>query len=1011
MTVPDTNPTAPTMQEVILRLQAFWVERGVLLQQPFNTEVGAGTANPATALRVLGPEPWNVAYVEPSVRPDDSRYGENPNRLQTHTQYQVILKPEPGDPQEIYLASLEAIGIDVRAHDIRFVEDNWASPALGAWGLGWEVWMDGMEITQFTYFQQAGGLPLDPVAVELTYGLERIVMNLQGVSHFRDIRFADGPNGVVTYGEIYGQSEYEMSRYYLDEADIDLNRRLFESYAGEAQKMLDQQLPVPAYSYILKCSHTFNVLDARGAVSTTERARSFGLMRRLTHAVSELWVARREELGLPLGTVTPIPAPAPPAQAAVETPSTLLVEIGVEELPHADVRKTTEAVRDILAGQLGSTGLAHGELVVKATPRRIVATVADVAPVEPDSTRVVRGPRVSAAYDAEGQPTRAFSGFLRGKGANPDQVVRITDGGNEYVAVEQHVPGRRATEIVPAIVGTVVRGLHADKNMRWSDPELSFSRPIRWLTVFLGTTPVPVAVSALASGTTTRVQRTAAQPVIEVTSADGFEEFLASHSIILDREERRARVVAGARELAGTAGGLVDVDAESDLIDEITDITEDPHPILGSFEERFLELPAPVLTTVMRKHQRYLPVVGRDGTLLPHFVTFANGPRDRDAVRAGNESVIRARYEDATFFWNADLKVTPAEFRTRLDQLLFEEKLGSFDERVARIADVADTFRTLVGLSEGDGAIVRRAAALGKFDLASQMVIEFSGLAGTMAQEYATRAGEPAEVALALAEMEMPRSSGSAGPTTLAGAILSLADRFDLLTSMYLIGAIPTGSADPYGIRRTALGIVRVLRDFPALSAVTVSAGIGVAAERLVRQGIAADPQVVDQAGDFVRQRYELQLLEQGNPHRLVRAVLPAADCPSRADALLAILGEQLPTGTEGDPGAGLVKAVQRVIRILPAEEPRAVGGVAQLSEPAEIALAGVVGDIEKAMNGREGDLAHLFAVSGGLPEAVEEFFDTIRVLDAEPGLRASRIALLRRIVAIAGLEVDWTVL
>jgi glycyl-tRNA synthetase len=999
------------MQEVILRLQAFWAERGVLLQQPFNTEVGAGTANPATALRVLGPEPWNVAYVEPSVRPDDSRYGENPNRLQTHTQYQVILKPEPRDPQEVYLASLEAIGIDVRAHDIRFVEDNWTSPALGAWGLGWEVWMDGMEITQFTYFQQAGGLPLDPVAVELTYGLERIVMSLQAVSHFRDIRFADGPNGSVTYGEIYGQSEYEMSRYYLDEADIGLNRQLFEFYAEEAQKMLDQHLPVPAYSYILKCSHAFNVLDARGAVSTTERTRSFGLMRRLALAVSELWVARREELGFPLGTVAPILAPVLPAQATVEALSTLLVEIGVEELPHAEVRKATEAVRDMLAAQLGSTGLATGELVVKATPRRIVATVAGVPPVEPDSTRVVRGPRASAAYDAEGQPTKALEGFLRGKGASPGQVVRITVGEHEYVAVQQHVPGRRATEIVPGIVGQVVRGLRADKNMRWSDPELSFARPIRWLTVFLGDAPVPVGVSTLASGTTTRVRRTAGKAVIEVASADGFEELLASHGIILDRAERRARVVAGARELAVTAGGIVDVDSESELIDEITDITEDPYPILGSFEERFLELPAPVLTTVMRKHQRYLPVVGQDGTLLPHFVTFANGPCDVDAVRAGNESVIRARYEDAAFFWNADLKVTPAEFRSRLDQLLFEDTLGSFDDRVARIADVADTFAAVAGLSEGDAATVRRTASLGKFDMASQMVIEFSGLAGTMAKEYATRAGEPAEVALALAEMEMPRSSASAAPTTLPGAVLSLADRFDLLTSMYVIGAIPTGSADLYGVRRTALGIVRVLRDFPALSAVTVSTGIAAAAGRLARQGVAADPLMIGRAADFVRQRYELQLLEQGKSHRLVRAVLPAADCPSHADALLAILTERLPDGAETDPGAAMVKAVQRVIRILPPGEPEAVSELSHLTEPAEIALAGVVARIEKAMSGRDSDLAHLFAVSTALPDAVEEFFGAIRVLDADPAVRASRLALLRRIVAIADPEVDWTAL
>ena len=238
-----------TMQDALRILSEYWTERGAMVVQPFNTEVGAGTMNPATILRVLGPEPWRVAYVEPSVRPDDSRYGENPNRLQTHTQFQVILKPDPGDPQELYLGSLEALGIDLRAHDVRFVEDNWAQPAIGAWGLGWEVWLDGMEITQFTYFQQVGGLNLDPVAVELTYGMERILMAEQGVTHFKDIVYAQLPDRTITYGEAFGQSEYEMSVYYLDAADVEANRRLFETYTAEAARLIEARLPVPCLLY------------------------------------------------------------------------------------------------------------------------------------------------------------------------------------------------------------------------------------------------------------------------------------------------------------------------------------------------------------------------------------------------------------------------------------------------------------------------------------------------------------------------------------------------------------------------------------------------------------------------------------------------------------------------------------------------------------------------------------------------------------------------------------------
>src|SRR5262245_11054756 len=243
-----------TMQDALLALARYWGEQGCLTVQPTNTEVGAGTLNPATFLRVLGPEPWRVAYVEPSVRPDDARYGENPNRIQTHTQFQVVLKPEPGDAQELYLGSLAALGIDVAAHDVRFVEDNWASPALGAWGLGWEVWLDGLEITQFTYFQQAGGINLDPVSVEITYGIERIIMALQDKSHFKDIEYGPG----ISYGEVFGQNEYEMSRYYLDDADVAANRQLLELYAAEAQRLIEAGLPVPAHTYVLKSSQAFN---------------------------------------------------------------------------------------------------------------------------------------------------------------------------------------------------------------------------------------------------------------------------------------------------------------------------------------------------------------------------------------------------------------------------------------------------------------------------------------------------------------------------------------------------------------------------------------------------------------------------------------------------------------------------------------------------------------------------------------------------------------------------------
>ncbi|HZC27161.1 MAG TPA: glycine--tRNA ligase subunit alpha, partial [Actinopolymorphaceae bacterium] len=516
----------PTMQDVLIALTAYWTERGAMIAQPYNTEVGAGTYNPATILRVLGPEPWRVSYVEPSVRPDDSRYGENPNRLQTYAQYQVILKPDPGDSQDIYLDSLRAIGVDIDAHDIRFVEDDWKSPALGAWGLGWEVWLDGLEITQYTYFQQAGGKNLDPVSVEITYGVERIMMALQNVTHFKDIAYAPG----ISYGEVFGQAEYEMSRYYLDDADVATNWTLFESYEAEAQRCIEQRLPVPAHTYVLKCSHAFNVLDSRGAISTTERANAFGRMRRLSRQVADLWEQRREELDYPLGRTQPPPlAPAPTTFPEIDRPQTLLFEIGTEELPHAEVTRTAEAVREGLATRLAATRLAHGEIRTYGTPRRIIAIVDAVEPREPDAERTVRGPRVSAAYDADGQPTKAAAGFARGQGVDVAALQRIEQGGDEYVAAVKADVGRPATEVLSGVLAAVVGELRADTNMRWNDPNLSFSRAIRWLLALLGEVTVPVAVSTLASARTTRVRRTAPLPVVDVPAADGYLDFLRTH--------------------------------------------------------------------------------------------------------------------------------------------------------------------------------------------------------------------------------------------------------------------------------------------------------------------------------------------------------------------------------------------------------------------------------------------------------------------------------------------------
>lgn len=298
------SSTKPTFQEIILRLQNFWNQQGCALLQPYDMEVGAGTSHTATFLRALGPEPWRAAYVQPSRRPKDGRYGENPNRLQHYYQYQVVLKPAPLDILDRYLDSLRALGLDLQSNDVRFVEDDWENPTLGAWGLGWEVWLNGMEVTQFTYFQQVGGIDCKPITGEITYGIERLAMYLQGIENVYDLiwtRWNDnGVERTLTYGDVFHQNEVEQSTYNFEHSDVDFLFQAFSAYEKQAQNLMQNQLALPAYEQVLKAAHTFNLLDARGAISVTERAAYIGRIRNLARSVAQSYLTSRERLGFPL---------------------------------------------------------------------------------------------------------------------------------------------------------------------------------------------------------------------------------------------------------------------------------------------------------------------------------------------------------------------------------------------------------------------------------------------------------------------------------------------------------------------------------------------------------------------------------------------------------------------------------------------------------------------------------------------------------------------------------------
>jgi glycyl-tRNA synthetase len=996
---------ALTFQEVIIRLQRYWADQGCLIWQPYNIQVGAGTMNPATFLRVLGPEPWRVAYVEPSIRPDDGRYGENPNRMQQHTQYQVILKPDPGNPQELYLASLEAISINPRAHDIRFVEDNWESPALGAWGLGWEVWLDGLEITQFTYFQQAGGIPLDPVSVEITYGLERIVMFLQGVRQVWDIRW----DGERTYGDVLLTPEVEHCKYNFEVADVGRLRQMYNLYEEEAKAALRHGLVVPAHDYVLKCSHTFNVLDARGAIGVTERAGYFARMRDLARQVAAAYLEQRQLAGHPWlptpQTSSPPPRPAEKEGKGETTAphAPFLLEIGTEELPAGDVRAALAQLQEAAPALLAEARLAHGAVQVMGTPRRLVVYVSDLATRQADVERMVKGPPARAAYDAQGNPTKAAEGFARSQGVPVESLVRRTEGGGEYVYAVKVERGRPAREVLGERLPFLIASLRFEKTMRWNASGVAFSRPIRWLVALLGEEVVPFEYAGIASGRVSRGLRPQGSPEIVIPRAADYPSLMNEHGIVVDREARKQQV---REEVNGLLRGLqAQVAVDPDLLEEVTDLVECPTALLGSFDPAYLALPREVLITVMKKHQRYFPVVAGE-RMEPRFIAVRNGDRAHlDVVRAGNEGVLRARFADAVYFYRTDTRKKLEEYLPRLETLTFQERLGSMLEKTRRIERLTAWLGRQLGWHESDPEMqtALRIAHLCKADLATQMVIEFTSLQGVMGREYALRSGESEEVAQGIYEHYLPRFAGDALPTRRAAIVVGIADRLDSLAGLFAVGLTPTGSADPFGLRRAASGLVQLLAHDLLFRSPTDSAPPALL--ELLRQAaeglpVPASDESVREAWGFVVDRLRQSLLSEGIRYDVADAVLAErADFPRQALEAARALNEWV---ARPDWPAILIAYARckRIVRPLREEHPLSPE---RLTEPAAVALLRAYQE-QREHVGRglqQGNLEALYEALRALTDPINVFFTDILVMAEEPSVRAARLGLVQAIARL----------
>jgi len=980
-----------SFQDLILALQGFWARRGCVLAQPHGVEVGAGTMNPETFFRVLGPEPWSVAYVEPSRRPGDARYGDNPFRLYKHHQFQVILKPSPPDVQEVFLSSLRAFGIDPRLHEVRFEEDNWESPTLGAQGVGWQVMLDGMEITQFTYFQRAGGIDLDPVAAEITYGIERICMFLNDADSIYDLPW----NGRLRYREVRHREEWEFSKYAFEAADVAGLAEQFARSEAEARRLLQGGLVLPSYDACLRCSHFFNLLEARGAVSVTERTGYILRVRALACACAEAYALQRQEAGYPLGQVRPVPArPVAAPKLRSRARNDFLLEVGCEEIPAAMLPDARQALAAALHEALATRDLAAtGGARAFSTPRRLAVRLRGIPARQPDRDQEIIGPPVRAAFDASGAPTQAAAGFARAQGVEIAALKRLKTPKGEYLGLVKRLRGLAAPQVLQQLIPEILSSMSFPKTMRWGSEPMPFVRPLRSLVALWNDQVLPLEIAGVRSGRETSGHRCMGRPKVRIPRAVDYERLLKARCVWVDDGARRRRIAAALKRQAAVGGGTLL--AHDPTLEEVTHLVECPKVIGGRFDPEFLVLPREVLLATMRHHQKYFGVVDRHGALLPRFVAVSDQRADpRGFIRHGNERVLRARLDDARFFWSEDRKVRLEERAPRLRSILFHEKLGSLARRVERHLLLAA--HVVPRLPQVDLRSLERALSLAKLDLTTGMVGEFPELQGVVGGLYAREQGERGEIADAIYDQYRPASLDDEPPRSALGCALSVVDRLDTLAAMFAVGEIPTGSRDPFALRRAGQGLVKILLDrglHLALDELLERAlegvegqGVGLVSPRTER---------LQSVCEFVRGRVRFLLEQAGQRTDLIHAALAAGsldplDVRMRVAALEAL---------QADANfAAISLSSKRIRKILTQAAEDGPLEPAALREKAERALYESMTQARERLSGLVGrrDYPEALRTLASLRTPIDLFFDEVMVMDRDPGLRRNRVALLR---------------
>ncbi|EYE60794.1 glycine--tRNA ligase, beta subunit [Bacteroides fragilis str. S6L5] len=800
-----------TLQAMIAKILQFWSEQGCVIHQGYDLEVGAGTFNPATFLRALGPEPYKTAYVEPSRRPQDGRYGMHPNRLQNYHQLQVLLKPVPENFLSLYEQSLQIIGLNLKNHDIRFVHDDWENPTIGAWGLGWEVWLNGMEITQLTYFQAIGSKPLDIISGEITYGIERIAMYLQGQNSIFRVLW----NDELTYGDIIQPSEKVWSEYNFDVANTHMWLKHFEDFAQEVESALEQGLPVPAYDFVIKASHAFNILDARGVISVTERTRYIAKIRQLARAVADGYIHWRASLNYPLMPNVPTDSLEVETPSSclpkIDTPEDFLLEIGSEELPAAFVPIGIQQLESLSKKLLADHNIHYERLEVFGSPRRLALCIYKLEPIVIQPAIEKKGPPLSSLFTEEditpqGQQFFASHNIQINHYNELSQYSQFTVrevNSVPYLFISYAEEHQDTATILQNELPKLIHSMKFPKKMVYDNSGVEYARPIRWLVSLYGTQILPFTFGKVTASNISYGHRQLDPREIPIPSCQYYRDTLRNACVIVSHQERKEIISQGLQ--LHSSENIFPI-ANPRLLEETVFLTEHPFITCAEFQPKFCALPKELLIAEMVNHQKYFPTQNAYGEITNKFILVCdNSPND--TIIQGNEKALTPRLTDGDFLFSQDLKTPLASFVDKLKTVTYFDALGSLYDKIERLQAHKEVLYPLLPLSSQED--ITTAITYCKADLVSSVVNEFAELQGIMGSYYAKHAGLSTAVAVAIREHLSHITDGQTISTT--GILLSLIDRLDNLLSCFILNLRPTSSHDPYALRRQSLEILNLL--------------------------------------------------------------------------------------------------------------------------------------------------------------------------------------------------------